>query len=104
VNSQLRTFFRFDTLNLSEYFKILFCNSDVDIFDCLIKNYFFKIKLTPLKRENSGLLSGKVVNTLIRHVGLIKFINLDEKLIQYTDYLNKVIVHSFQWVGSTDLL
>ena len=103
-NKYLRTHFRFDTLNLSAYFTILFQNSKVDIFDCLFKIYLFKIKLTPLKKDNSGLLCGKLVNNIIKHIVVIGVIKWDKNLVNYMDYLNKVITSSFEWNNTSEPL
>lgn len=67
-----------------------------------MKNYLFKIKITPLKKENSGILSGRLINNLIRHSAAIGNIRLDENISSYVDYLNKVIILSFDWGHSEE--
>ena len=103
-NKFLRLQFRFDTLNLTAYFTILFKNSKVNVFDCLMKIYLFKIKMTPLKKDNSAFLCGKLVNNIIRHIGAIGVIKLDENISNYMDYLNKVITQSFEWDNTNEPL
>lgn len=92
--------FNYDDLNTDVQLEIMLSSKHNKNMDLLFKIYFYKVKVTPYREENSGLVCGKLINQVLHHHKILPFLNLTPKLDMYIDQLNKLIVQSFEWHSS----
>ena len=76
---------------MSGYFRRMLTKGSVNMYETLIRIYFFKIKLSPIMRDNSGLLCGRLVNNLIRNIYILEGLKIDTNIILHVNYLTKLI-------------